>query len=408
MAAIVGGYELVSRIAVGGMAEVFLARKAGPEGFEKRLALKRILPHLSHQPDFVSMFLDEARVAARLDHPHIVHIHDFGQDGDNYYLAMEHVAGADLSSIIRRSRAERAPIAFADAATLLIAACEALHHAHEQGVVHRDVTPSNLLVSYDGVVKLADFGIAKLDAGTDRTRSGALKGKVPYMSPEQACGRALDRRTDVYSLGVCAWELLCGRRLFFDDNELALLAKVQLAEVPRPTTVRRSIPRGLETALMRALERSAAARFATAREFGEALSAWLLGAGGHPSQARLGGYMTRLFGADAAARARAPEPPVGPTEVAPAQAKAPALSLAQHPLFQAPQALVQHMMNLPMVLHLHLPPLRLPRLRLLLPILAILLSGFGLVFALYSPHAISVTPAPQRGMMGAAPEGGSP
>src|SRR4051812_29192575 len=159
--ATVGGYELVRRIAVGGMAEVFLARKPGPEGFEKRLALKRILPHLAAQPDFVAMFLDEARLAARLDHPHIVHIHDFGVDDGDYFLAMEYVNGEDLAGLIARARERGRPLPLADAGTILINACEALHFAHEQGVVHRDVTPANLLVSYDGVVKLADFGIAK-------------------------------------------------------------------------------------------------------------------------------------------------------------------------------------------------------------------------------------------------------
>ena len=296
----------------------FCARKSGSAGRGRRLALKRILPHLSHQPDFVSRFLDEARVASRLDHPHIVRIHDFGHDGDNYYLAMEHVAGADLSTIIRRARQLDAPVKFADAVTLLGAACEALHHAHEQGVVHRDVTPSNLLVSYDGIVKLADFGIAKLDAGADRPRSQGLEGKVPYMSPEQACGRTLDRRADIYSLGVCAWELLCGRRLFFDPDERALLERVQAGRVQRPSTVRRSIPRSLEALLLRALARRPEARFATARALGDALSAWLLDLGERPSQARLGAYMARLFGANAADLAQAPEPPCAPTEVTPA------------------------------------------------------------------------------------------
>jgi serine/threonine protein kinase len=318
MAAVVGDYELVSRIAVGGMAEVFLAQRSGSAGRGRRLALKRILPHLSRQPDIVSRFVDEARVAARLNHPHIVRIHDFGRDGDNYYLAMEHVAGADLSTIIRRARQLDAPATFADAVTLLGAACEALHHAHEQGVVHRDVTPSNLLVSYDGIVKLADFGIARLDASADRTRSGALEGKVPYMSPEQACSRTIDRRADVYSLGVCAWELLCGRRLFFDPDERALLERVRAGRVQRPSTVRRSIPRSLEAVLLRALARFPEARFSTTRAFGDALSAWLLDVGERPSQARLGAYMARLFGADAAELAQAPEPPCAPTEVTPA------------------------------------------------------------------------------------------
>src|SRR5262249_31821927 len=163
------GYELVQRIAVGGMAEVFLARRPGPEGFAKRVALKRILPHLASQPDFVDMFLDEARLAAQLDHPHLVHIFEFGLDQGHYFLAMEFVCGEDLQMLMRRAIAARQRIAPVEAAAILLAACEALHYAHEHGVVHRDVTPGNLLVSYDGAVKLADFGIAKSQTAGGRT-----------------------------------------------------------------------------------------------------------------------------------------------------------------------------------------------------------------------------------------------
>src|SRR5262245_17627150 len=164
MPSLLGGYQLVERIAVGGMAEVFLARKAGPQGFEKVVALKRILPHLGRQPHFVAMFLEEARLAARLAHPNVVTIHDFRVDGKTYYLAMEHVAGEELQTIGRRAAELGRPVSLDDALTVLVGACEALEHVHEHGIVHRDVTPSNLLVSFDGVVKLADFGIAKAEA----------------------------------------------------------------------------------------------------------------------------------------------------------------------------------------------------------------------------------------------------
>src|SRR4051812_4540238 len=213
MPALLGGYQLLERIAVGGMAEVFLATKAGPEGWEKCVALKRILPHLGRQPDFVTMFLEEARLAARLSHANVVQVHDFGVEGDVYFLAMEHVAGHELHALIRRAAELGRPLPIEDAVTLLLGACEGLHHVHEQGILHRDVTPSNLLVSWEGVIKLTDFGIAKMETRARMTQAGALKGKIAYMSPEQARAETLDRRSDVFSLGVCAWELLTLRRL---------------------------------------------------------------------------------------------------------------------------------------------------------------------------------------------------
>ena len=389
MPALLGGYELLQRLAVGGMAEVFLARRVGPEGFEKRVALKRILPHLATQPDFVRMFLDEARLAARLDHPHIVHLHDFGRDGDTYYLAMELVAGEDLQSIIRTGHKLSQPIAPAEAATLLVAACEALHHAHEQGVVHRDVTPSNLLVSYDGVIKLADFGIAKAESAAATTVAGALKGKIAYMSPEQAGGQAIDRRSDVYSLGVCAWELLSGRRLRVAETEIEMLAKVQAGEVPRLHTMRRELPRALCAIVERALAREPEARFPTARAFGEALADWSARAGLVRSEARVAAYLGRLFGAGAAERARRVDLPLEPTDVAVPHAQVDPAPRSLR-LKQVPAALFHHVAHLPtaMQLHLHLQPLRLPRLRLLLPLVALLLSATGLLLAWRSPHVL--------------------
>ncbi|HWE30870.1 MAG TPA: serine/threonine-protein kinase, partial [Polyangia bacterium] len=258
------------------MAEVFLARRPGPRGFEKRLAVKRILPHLAAQPDFVNMFLDEARLAAQLDHPHIVHIHDFGVDGDSYYLAMEYVCGEDLARLIARAAELGPPIPLADAATILVAACEALHHAHERGVVHRDVTPANLLVSYDGVVKLADFGIAKSQAVVARaqTNAGTLKGKIPYMSPEQARAKPLDRRSDIFSLGVCAWELITGQRLFYRKSELDMLRAVQMCDVPRLSSVRHDVPRRLEAAIDKALACEVDDRWDDAADLGHAILHW--------------------------------------------------------------------------------------------------------------------------------------
>jgi len=372
----------VQRLAVGGMAEVFLARRTGPDGFEKRVALKRILPHLAKQRDFVAMFLDEAKLAAGLDHPHTVHIHDFGKDGDAYYLAMEYVCGEDLAALWRRGNELGAPLPFADVATILVAACEALHHAHEQGIVHRDVTPGNLMVSFDGVVKLADFGIAKSQAVASRaqTSAGTLKGKVAYMSPEQARAKPLDRRSDLFSLGVVAWELLTGKRLFQRRNDLDVLRAVQMCDVPAIATVRPDVPPALAAAIETALEANVDDRWDTAAELGQALLAWLAAAGETPSKARVAATMARLFGSDAAERrlaaANAPSDATGSFLMPPDAPSEPRLS-PLHPERWIPN----------IAMHLHLPPPRMPPLRLVGPLLALLLSAGGLFFGFHSQRA---------------------
>jgi serine/threonine-protein kinase len=311
--ATLGEYELLGRIAAGGMAEVFVARKTGPEGFEKRVALKRILPHLSDHPTFVHLFLEEARLAARLEHPHIVQIHDFGRDGDTYYLALQLVVGQDLQSIFRRSAETKVTVAPADAAMLLLQACEGLHHAHELGIVHRDVTPANLLVSYEGMLKVADFGIAKAEASLANTQPRGIRGKLAYLSPEQARGEPVDRRTDVYSLGLCLWELITGRRLHDGErDDLQLLDDVRAGRITPPSSVRPIDP-GIEEILMRALEHDRDRRWPTARAFGEALAGWLASSGEVASPARLAAWMSRLYGPDAAVRARSIQIPREPT-----------------------------------------------------------------------------------------------
>ncbi|MCU1283035.1 MAG: serine/threonine protein kinase [bacterium] len=368
------------------MAEVFLARRPGPDGFEKRVALKRILPHLAKQADFVAMFLDEAKLAAGLDHSHIVHIHDFGKDNDAYYLAMEYVCGEDLAAIVRRANELKGRLPLADVATILVAACEALHHAHEQGVVHRDVTPANLLVSYDGVVKLADFGIAKSQqvASRAQTTVGTLKGKVPYMSPEQARARPLDRRSDLFSLGVVAWELLTGKRLFHRRNELDTLRAVQMCDVPSLSATRPDVPPALAAAIETALEPKAEDRWTTAAEMAQALLSWLSSAGETPNKARLAGTMAALFGNDAAERRLA-------SVTTPSDATAANLMLPPPDVPSQPPPRVSPLRPdqwIPQIaMHLHLPPPRMPPLRLLGPILALLLSAGGLLFGFRSPHA---------------------
>ncbi|MBK7072166.1 MAG: protein kinase [Myxococcales bacterium] len=214
-----GHFTLGKRLARGGMAEVFLARQRGPEGFDRKVAVKRILPHLAETADFVRMFLSEARLAARLSHPNIVHIYELGQVGGDYFIAMEYVDGIHAGQLISHAERERLPPELV--ARIGADAAAALAYAHRLedadgtplALVHRDVSPHNLMVSFDGVTKLVDFGIAKAAIKADETRPGVVKGKYAYMSPEQTVGRALDGRSDVFSLGVVLWELMAGKTI---------------------------------------------------------------------------------------------------------------------------------------------------------------------------------------------------
>jgi serine/threonine-protein kinase len=265
-----GNYRLQRRLARGGMAEVFLARHVGVEGFERRVAIKRILPHLSESEEFRTMFLDEARLAAQLSHPNIVHIYDFGKFDDYYYIAMEYVDGPDLGRLIRQAKAR--PVPFEHAARILADVCSGLHHAHQVAdpngrpleLVHRDVTPQNILVTYDGVIKLVDFGIAKAAWQAGRTRPGVVKGKFAYMSPEQVEGRSLDGRSDVFAVGVCLYELLTGVPLFRRDEVHAAMREIRDGKPILPEKFRPDVPDALVSIMRRALATSRDARYPTA------------------------------------------------------------------------------------------------------------------------------------------------
>jgi hypothetical protein len=306
----VGPYTLLSRIGAGGMAEIFLARREAPGGVAKVVALKRILPHLADEPDFVAMFLDEAQLAARLSHPHIAQIYDFGQVEDSYFIAMEYVPGEDLLTIIRRAREIGVSTPTGVGVSILAAACQALHHAHEQhdergrplGIVHRDVTPSNLLVSHDGVVKLVDFGIAKAERRITVTEAGALKGKYAYMSPEYALGQPVDRRSDVFSLGIVGFELLTHRRLFHRESELAVLRAITEEEIPLLRSRRADLPEELEVILARALARDPAQRWQSAQDLELALEDFAARQRLEWGAPAISGMMRQLFGDGAAKR----------------------------------------------------------------------------------------------------------
>ena len=294
-----GNYRLQRRLARGGMAEVFLARLIGVEGFERRVAIKRILPHLSESEDFRAMFLDEARLAAQLTHPNIVHIYDFGKVDDYYFIAMEYVDGVDLGQLIRRAK-ER-PVPFELAARIVADVCAGLHFAHNASdptgrkldVVHRDVTPQNVLVTYDGVVKLVDFGIAKAQFAAGRTRPGVVKGKYAYMSPEQVEGKPLDGRSDVFSAGICLYEMLTGVPLFRRDDVTASMREIRDGKPIHPEKHRRDVPEELVKIMRRALQTSRDERYASASAMQTDLEKFLKSATALGTARELGEYLKR-------------------------------------------------------------------------------------------------------------------
>ncbi len=295
-----GRYELLGKLATGGMGEIYLARLAGDGGFEKIVVVKRLLPELVASREFVAMFLDEARLAARLRHPNVCEVHEVGRDGADWWLAMQYLEGVALGELIARPREPDRARQLRAAAAMIAQAAEGLHHAHEAvgadgaplGVVHRDVSPSNLLVTTDGVVKVLDFGIAKARGATARTEVGTIKGKYAYMAPEQVRGDALDRRCDVFALGIVAFELVTHQRLFKRPSDF-LAAKAILEEpAPRADAVDPAVPAALADAIARALEREPARRWPTARALGEAVAAAVASLGGAMSAGELAAAVT--------------------------------------------------------------------------------------------------------------------
>ncbi|HEX8954043.1 MAG TPA: serine/threonine-protein kinase, partial [Polyangia bacterium] len=301
----IGKYEVLQRLAAGGMAEIFLARVVGVLGFDKLVVIKRILPHLASRHDFIQMFLDEARIATTLDHANIVQTHEVGVHGKSYFMVMEYLAGEDVRSIVRRiagSATARVPLEHA--LTIAVGVAAGLHYAHEKrdrdgkplDIVHRDVTPQNVIVTYDGAVKLLDFGIAKASNRINETRSGSFKGKVPYMSPEQCRGEPLDRRSDLFSLGILLHELTLCRRLFRGETDFQILKQIAEGPIVRPRAVDAAYDARLEAIVMKALERDPARRFQTARQLQQALEELAHDLRLRLSPLALADYLQGLFG----------------------------------------------------------------------------------------------------------------
>lgn len=278
-----GQYLLLDRLAVGGMAEVYLAKRFDEHGPSDLLAVKRILPSLAENSDFIRMFLDEARIAAQLVHPGIVRIRELGRIGRSHYLAMDFVWGKDLLHVMRRHKLLGAQLSPSVVAYIGIGMCDALHYAHEKkdrhgeamGLIHRDVSPQNVLVSFDGIVSLIDFGIAKAQSRTTETQAGVLKGKVGYMSPEQIRGGPVDRRSDLFAVGTCLYELLTLKTLFARENAFDAMENVKYVKAAPIGELRPDLSEDFAAILGRAHTRDPAERWQTAAELGDALRKYL-------------------------------------------------------------------------------------------------------------------------------------
>lgn len=310
-----GKYYLVDKIATGGMAEIFRAKTFGHGGFENLLVIKRILAHLGEVPEFVEMFIDEAKVTVALQHRNIIRIYDFGKIGENFFIAMECVDGKDVRRVLRQLAKSRRYLPVEFAVYIASEACKGLSHAHTQrdlkgrpyGIVHRDVSPSNIMVSYTGEVKVADFGIAKAESNLSDTDAGVLKGKYEYMSPEQARGQEIDPRSDIFSLGIVLWEMLTGRRLFKTGNDVTTLEKVKAADVPPPSTVNGRVPRSLDNIVMKALSRDRDERYQTARAMYDDLAEFLFPSSPDQLAEDVASFMDELFADEIAAERQALE-----------------------------------------------------------------------------------------------------
>jgi serine/threonine-protein kinase len=303
-----GKYELLAPLAQGGTAEVFLARLSGAGGFEKVVVVKRLLDHLVEDREFVGMFLDEARLGARLDQSNIVQTIELGCVDGQYFIAMEYLAGLSIQQLGKQAQQRAGGLPVELTLALAVQACTGLHYAHEATqadgtplrLVHRDVSPQNLIVTYDGVLKIVDFGIAHAaqEAREARTRAGFIKGKFAYMSPEQCLGHPFDRRTDVFALAIVVHELLTGQRLFKRETTYKTYQAIVNGEVTRPSKVNPRLDAAIDRVLLKALAPRAEDRHATAEEFGEDLEALLHRSGRHGSAGEIARYITRHFGDD--------------------------------------------------------------------------------------------------------------
>jgi serine/threonine protein kinase len=302
-----GDYQLRYQIASGGMGTVYLARDFGPAGFVRAVAVKRIHPHLAGRRKFVDMFLDEARIISRISHPNVCRIYDFGQVGGTYYMAMEYLVGESLAGVmnamVKDSRRFDEPRWHALACRIIADAAEGLHAAHELedesgkplNVVHRDVSPHNLFVNYDGSIRVLDFGVAFAAERLHHSTTGTVKGKYAYMAPEQIKSKDFDRRADIWALGVCLWEMLTAQRLFRRDSEVDTILAVGSVDIEPPSVHRNQLAPSFDRVVLKALQRDPDNRYATAREFGRDLLNVASQLGVSAGPAELSDWLKQLF-----------------------------------------------------------------------------------------------------------------
>jgi len=308
-----GNYELLARLATGGMAEIFLARQreastSAPDG--SVLVIKRVLPHLADDSRFVAMFRDEARLAARIEHQNVCRVLDSGSVGDTYFIAMEYLHGMPLSRLLVRAARSGQPLDLRLIAGLMVQCCAGLHHAHELidgdgralDVVHRDISPPNIFVTAGGVVKILDFGVAKAHGASEKTRTGTVKGKNAYMSPEQVLGQPMDRRSDIFSLGIVLWEALSAQRLFMREVDFETFRAITEGDVPDVRLLRADTPSELAEVVHQALSLRPDQRFASALALGDAVAAAVVGIGGPAGEREIAAFVQSRFASELTAR----------------------------------------------------------------------------------------------------------
>ena len=297
-------YQILAKLAVGGMAEIFLARSASVGGVERYVVLKRVLRERAADVEFIRMFLDEARLAAQLQHPNVAQVYDIGKLGDSFFFTMEYVHGETVRGLLHRAYALRKPLPIGNVLTIIANTAAGLHHAHERvgvdgrplAIVHRDVSPSNLMVSYEGHVKVVDFGVAKASDRLQETKAGTVKGKISYLSPEQCRTGALDRRSDLFSLGIVMWEMLTTERLFKKATDFDNMLQIVNEDAPPPSALRPEIPPEVDAIVRRLLARQPDDRYQTAADVVDAIEEVAARSNSILSASALGRSMKELFG----------------------------------------------------------------------------------------------------------------